>query len=304
MIAYLILAHTDPAQLERLANAIDHRAHSFIHIDAKSPLAPFEALTLPRSSTLLRERVSANWAGISIIDATLLLMKAALAHPERFSHLVLLSGADYPIKPPDRIYATITQDPEHEFIRYFDMRNSHEFYRRHIEEKWFKEPWWKSSHKWPALVDKGCRYLANRLRLPNRWNREIVPYFGSQWWALTPGCCQYIVDYVEANPSFYSINRRTFSPDEHFIHTIVGNSPFASKADDVIPFEGLRTWHKTTNIHLIDESLSKWYTLDDWQEIAASDRLFVRKVSTLKSSELIEAIDRRILKCAYESAGI
>ena len=44
-IAHLILAHKNPAQLERLIRAMKHPAfHFYIHVDKKSDIGPFEYL--------------------------------------------------------------------------------------------------------------------------------------------------------------------------------------------------------------------------------------------------------------------
>ena len=44
---YLVLAHKNPDQLYRMITALnDNVSHFFIHIDAKSPIAPFNYLSI------------------------------------------------------------------------------------------------------------------------------------------------------------------------------------------------------------------------------------------------------------------
>lgn len=292
-IAYLILAHADPAHLGRLVNALGYRAHFFIHIDAKTQIDPFLSLKLPRNVVWLKKRFQVSWAGISMIDATLALIEAALVSNRNYSHLILISGADYPIKPARDIFDLLAANPKHEFIQYIDMRADCHYYR-HLDRKWFREPLWRSASGYLRMVDRAARFGARQLRLPNRWHADVIPYFGSQWWALTPGCCRHILRYVADHANYREINRCTFSPDEHFIHTIVGNSPFADCSDGLQKFQERGVW-RLANLHLIHESLSKWYTLDDWHDIQSSTKLFVRKVCSEKSLPLIEAIDSKIL---------
>ncbi len=97
-ICYLILAHADPKHFERLVNAINYQAKFFVHLDAKTDIENFQALSLPDGLTFIEDRVRVSWGGISMIDATLKLIEAALNCGESFTHLILLSGADYPIK--------------------------------------------------------------------------------------------------------------------------------------------------------------------------------------------------------------
>jgi len=293
-IAYLVLAHADPAHFEKLVNAIDYKARFFVHVDAKTNILDFKKLSLPKSLTFLEERVSVAWGSISMVDATLKLIESALKTQEEFSHLVLISGSDYPIKKSSFIYQTFVDNPEHQFIKYIDMRQS-SHYSKHVNQKWYKTPLFKTNNKTLKLIDKSIREIGNRLRLKNHWNKSIIPYFGSQWWALTPACAKYILNFVKNNPDFYAFNRYTFSPDEHFFHTIVGNSPYNKMSDGVQEFRQRGTW-RLANFHIIHTLLSKWYSIQDLDEIISSNRLFVRKLNSLVSNELVKSINEKILK--------
>lgn len=291
-IAYLILAHADPKHFEKLVNAINYNARFFIHLDAKSDIKKFEQLSLPGDLVFIKDRVRVSWGSISMVDATLNLMQEALNSGEDFTHLVLLSGADYPMQSNPVIYDTFARNPQHEFIKYIDMRQS-AHYIKQIKQKWFKEQLFHTSNKFLRNCDKTIRQLANKLQLHNRWDNAVVPYFGSQWWAFTPGCANYILKYVKDQPEYYNNNKHSFSPDEHFFHTVVGNSPYSEKCDGLLPYEGRGTW-RTANLHIIHHSLTKWYTIDDWDEIKSSDKLFIRKVNSTVSGELIDLIDKKI----------
>lgn len=293
-ICYLILAHADPKHFERLVNAINYHARFFVHLDAKTNIENFRALSLPDSLTFIEDRVRVSWGGISMIDATLKLIEAALNCGESFTHLVLLSGADYPIKKSSFIYETFSKNPEHEFIKFIDMRES-AHYMNQINTKWFKEPIVQKPSKIVRLTDKIVRNVGNRIKLRNPWDESIVPYFGSQWWAITVDCARYVLNFLKENPKFYSQNKFTFAPDEHFFHTIIGNSTFKEKSDGVHKYEGRGTW-RMANIHIIHHSLTKWYTVADWEEINSSDKLFVRKLNSSASDGLIKLIDEKLLK--------
>jgi hypothetical protein len=88
--AYLILAHTDPKQLERLTNAINYQARIFIHLDKKANHDEFKDIKLPHTAQIIQDRFKIYWGGISMIKATLSLIKAALNSEDQYSHLVLL----------------------------------------------------------------------------------------------------------------------------------------------------------------------------------------------------------------------
>jgi hypothetical protein len=90
------------------------------------------------------------------------------------------------------------------------------------------------------------------------------------------------------------MNRRAGFPDEHYIHTIVGNSQFARKATGLQKFTGIGTY-RMANLHHIDPSLSKWFTELDFELLRKSDKLFVRKVRTSDGTGLVNRIDEELL---------
>ena len=90
------------------------------------------------------------------------------------------------------------------------------------------------------------------------------------------------------------MNKYTFSPDEHYYHTIIGNSEYRFNSDGLQIFTGRGTY-KLANFHLIDSSLSKWFTIDDWNEIKTSEKIFARKFSSSSSNTIISKIIKEIL---------
>lgn len=294
-IAYLILAHNDPIHLEKLIGKINFSCDIYIHIDNKTPLDLFSKITLKENIFFCKNRISVSWGGISMIQAQLELINCALNSQIDYSHLVFLSGSDYPIKPIKYIYNFFTENADKEYIKYIDMRESPEHYLRQIKFKWFNEPILKKEfNNYGVYLDKGVRKILTLLRLRNKWDENLIPYFGSQWCALTLQSAKYIVFFLKNNPNFWNINKYSFSPDEHFFHTIIGNSCFASHASGLQKYKGRGTW-RLANFHLIDSSLSKWFSVDDFEEIAKSDMLFVRKVRSSDGSKLVDKINSKLL---------
>jgi hypothetical protein len=120
-IAYLVLAHAAPEQAARLVARIsDPEDTVIVHVDRKAELAPFtEAFAgLPIPPLVLRRRVALHWGGWGIVQAIVLGMRAALAQQERkpWSHLVLLSGADYPIRSTAETQAFFHQNAGTSYI--------------------------------------------------------------------------------------------------------------------------------------------------------------------------------------------
>lgn len=286
-LAYLVLAHNDPQHFKKLVKALNLNCDIYVHIDIKADIKNFLVDEEKGRISFLTERVDISWAGISMVKATIELMKLALKRADEYSHLILLSGADYPIKSQQFIYDFFMESPDKNYIKYIDMRESPDHYMQQITRKWYQEPIIKSQHKPLKLIDKVLRKILRELKLNNKWDRNLVPYFGSQWWALTAECCLYLMMYIESNADYLTTNKDTFSPDEHFFHTLVGNSVFADKSLGKQPFTGRGTY-KMANLHVIDQTLNKWFAAEDIPQLLESDKLFARKLNTAKSSELVE----------------
>ena len=72
-IAFLNLCHTDPAIVERVANKLtkDPDFDMYIHVDAKSDIAPFEERLKDNSQVhFLKNRYKVYWGGYNAILAT------------------------------------------------------------------------------------------------------------------------------------------------------------------------------------------------------------------------------------------
>lgn len=293
-IAFLILAHADPEHLFELINALGAECDIFIHIDKKVALAPFALKIKQNNVSFIENRVRVSWAGISMINAQMNLIEEALKCKEKYSHVVFLSGSDYPIKKMDFILNYFSSQDNKEFIKFIDMRESPGHYMKLMNQKWFKEQLFVTNNVILISIDKGIRFLLNKIKLLNKWPINIIPYFGSQWVGLSIKCSQYILEFHKKNHLYRSINKFTFSPDEHYIHTIVGNSKYHNFSEGLQPFIGRGTF-RLANYHLIDKSLNKWYTIDDYNLIKYSDKLFVRKIRSSDGKELINKIKTEIL---------
>jgi len=123
-MAYLVLAHHDPIHLERLVKSIDYNAHIFIHLDQKTNIDSYIHIADMKSVDFIPERIKVYWGGVSMVKAILNLIKTALASKENFSHLVLLSGSDYPIKPVSTFYDFLKSNPDRQFIKLTNLNES------------------------------------------------------------------------------------------------------------------------------------------------------------------------------------
>jgi Core-2/I-Branching enzyme len=294
-VAFLILAHTDKVMLDRLLSALPPGSPKIVHVDRKS--SEFDDFVPQSSNThMVSRRVAVHWAGFSVVEATLELMRLGLACTDA-QRFVLLSGQSYPLKSNDAIISFFDSHDDREFIRYFNIESADQHYIDKLEAYFFSEDVVPTVlHHSHARTRKFISRAASRAgRMVRRnWRTQLkglAPAFGSQWWALTRACVEHAVRTSAERPelAFY---RYSFAPDEMYFHTIVANSPFHLRAGGFEPYRGRGNW-KLNDLHLLNSkgSLHKIYTLDDWDEIESSRRLFLRKLTSLQSMSLIEKIE-------------
>src|SRR3954465_10752454 len=106
----IVLAHTRPAQVRRLlARLAPLGGTTYLHVDAREP-----QLFVAGEVELLPPRRS-PWGSFGLVEATLDGLCASVARGAA-SHVVLLSGADYPIKPATEIAAFFAERPDDSFM--------------------------------------------------------------------------------------------------------------------------------------------------------------------------------------------
>lgn len=291
-IAYLILAHTDPQQLARLTRALNYKSRIFVHLDAKSNLDEYLNQDLPENVSFLEDRVRVSWAAYSQVEATLRMMRAALDSGHDFSHLVMLSGLDYPIKPISSLHAFLNQNKGRELIKFVDASVSPE-YPVFYEHYWFLE---RNTWLRPASLDRAIRHGFGRVL--RQFIRKPQPIgmtccWGSAYWALTPACSRFILDFVDSNPTFIRWAKSSFAVDEHFFNTIVAHSRFMELSEGYQPYVG--TGPQTWRLGCLHINRRKIHTEADFQELNDSDKFFVRKVMSEPSRELLNRLDHEVL---------
>lgn len=217
-LAYLILAHGNYRHLERLINAMDGEgAHFFIHIDAKSPLPDFP---VGDNVHFIPNRVKVTWANFSQVEATLKMMRAAQAvNPDYY---LLISGADYPIRPTQFLLDKLNEGGQ--FINFVKGPVLHKSPTRVTRYHFSVE------RRNPGILDK-IWLLAEKV-LARVYVRKFPfgePCYGSTWWALSRDCVHYILDKLDKNPAWLAFYRHTLAPDEGLFQTLISQSPFAGE---------------------------------------------------------------------------
>lgn len=289
MKAYVILAHKYPAQLRRLVKALDDgNSFFFIHIDSNANIAQFDNLQPWQHRVRLLPRERAEWAGFGLVEATLQGIRAACEANLNFSHIILLSGQDYPIRTNTDITRFLDINREKSFI---------EYHRLPAPARWSNgglyrvNKYYLGLKPWQKFCSKSLNFLAKPLPfLQRRIYNNLIPYAGSMWWILSMKAARYVVRYTQENPGYTAFHRYTFAADEVFFQTILLNAPgnhvgeIENNDRRYIKWQGMKASHP----EILRSCAVK--------EMLASNSLFARKFDAQIDDEPLNFLDQHRLE--------
>lgn len=308
-VAYVVLAHSDPALFGRLMRRLDDpRAAFFVHVDGKAPLEPFRrAVAGLERVHFVEDRMRVMWAGFSQVESTLLSIEAAIAGtgPD-CSHVVVISGADYPLAGNDEILDFFARHRGRQFIRRFavmDSGDARQLWR--LRGRHFRE--WADRF---TPQRKPLRALEQVLRLfPRRVPEGTTFAVGSNWVALTRDCAVHCVERARRDRALVDFFRPAFGPDEMFLHTLVENSPFAAEADPIEPYVDITRiggpFHYG-NVHALTPNVPVRSAAEAEAILAGrGTKLFTRKFSSAASAAALDRLDAAAgVRSARDGAGL
>jgi hypothetical protein len=306
---YLILAHQNPLQLERLVKKLDDGSSCFyIHIDLKSDIDQFMQLLNYEKVTLIKEREVCIWASFNIVKATLNLIKNVLSNHDS-GFCILISGNDYPIKSNEFIDSflktrinTIFIDANDAYSNWPDFNERIEAYRINLSYK-----------RYDAL----SLYPKFKLRLFKRFflgqisiielfkvsfirrklNLDLKYYGGSQWWAMDISYLSEIFNYVNKNRrKLFSFFKYSYTPDEFFFHSIImhlfggHNNPI--QIHDTITYVDWKRTNCTLPVTFTSDDFGELMRLPDY-------KLFARKFDAEIDDKILNMIDHELDGTSY-----
>ena len=125
-------------------------------------------------------------------------------------------------------------------------------------------------------------------------DRKCDVYFAPQWHSLSKECVKYLLSTIEGNPHIFQYFRHSYAPDELLIPTIVFNSPYS---DNTMKrsFPIGTHYNDQCAIHYINyEPIVQVFTIENYDDLITSDKLFCRKLCTGISNSLINKLSDHI----------
>jgi hypothetical protein len=219
-IAFVIVAHKQPDQLRRLIERLSPHP-VFVHVDGRAPDSVFgPILQMERSGYLtLLPRLRTGWASWNLVDAMLSGVRHALK--KEWSHVVLLSGQDYLLRPADYIAQYLADRPAASWI--------------HAAAIPVPFPRIGDADGGMARISKWCLTLRGRhLRWPVRRSLPsgVVGHYGQMQCCLSRPLAQLLISQFDQRPELRNFFRHTQAPDELMIPSLALSSPLADSVSD------------------------------------------------------------------------
>lgn len=292
-IAYLITAYHRPEQLVRLVRRIDGPGTVFfVHFDARSSDALFETVVagltgLPNVTFVARRPLW--WSSPALAETVVDMMRPALATQPEASHLVWLSGQDYPLMRPAAIAEFMEKNPGRSFIESapLDTENAGGRGLHRVRYWWFwiqRKPLpfpspWTFRHGWITPL---WNAFVRLFPLRRRYTPELPASGGSSWWVLAREHADEMLTYIDEHPSFLPFFRRSFVSDEIVFATLIAGS----RTPELVSNDNLRfiLWQRGS-------PHPNTLTAADLPAIRASGKMFARKFDAEVDGTVLDEID-------------
>lgn len=225
-VAYCVLCHRNSIILEELIYQLKDE-DIYIHVDKKSDINEFNLDSRANNIKFLNDRVDVRWGDYSTILAIINLLKEI--KDKNYDYVFLLSGDCLPLKDKESIKKYLSDNIGKEYLGVMDInedniKNIKYLYREYAFKKnknIFEKIFFKFQRKFGFLkTNKYFKYLPSVNK-------------GCLWFTLTGECCKYILEYIEKNPKYLNAFKGSYCGDEMFIQTIVCNSKFKNRLNDI-----------------------------------------------------------------------
>lgn len=275
--AFLIMAHNNFEQLRLLIEAIDdERNDIYIHVDIKAKDFNANSISTKNAGLYWIERKSITWGGYSQIDCELRLLNAAINSSTNYKYYHLLSGIDLPIKSQDYIHKFFDEHESKQYIGYQDKLNDKDLDR--IKYYWVFQEQIGRRKKVKEIILYLIQIIFVKLQMFCNLKRkhDFITYKGDNWFSITHDFALYVIENSDFIKKEFSCS---ICADELFLHTLCKISPYCGD----IANDSLREidW---------DRGFPYTYTIDDFDMLMSSKKLFARKFDINMDKEIVYKI--------------
>ena len=309
-VAYLIQTHKNPEQIYRLIRTLIQGSPQcrivVSHDNSQCQLDEALVGSLGNVSVLYNR---AHRGDFSLVQGYLDALRWLIRGNVAFDWIVNLSGQDYPAQPLPRIEAFLAETKFEGFMHHFDAfsnspsnawgaRQGRDRYLYHyrVLTRGLTRWEWRLSRLPAQAVNRIQRFirlntsadllLGIRASAPP-FNSHFVCYGGPYFMTLSRRCAEYIDHFIQQRPDVVDYYKRTFNPDESFLHTVLANSGRFRFCNDSKRFID---WTVDFAGH------PRILTVADLPRITGGEFHFARKFDIERDGKVLDLLDESILK--------
>ncbi|MDV7712267.1 beta-1,6-N-acetylglucosaminyltransferase [Enterococcus casseliflavus] len=282
--AYLIMAHGNFENLSNLIKSLDYKFHDiFVHIDKQvttSSIPSFKKM-VEHANIHVYQKYKVSWGGYSQVLLQVDMLRTAYSYYNEYSYYHFLSGQDFPLHSPHKIYNSFEEKYPTNFIEIDNIfvrnkSNTEIIDRINLYHPFFDLPKLHRGIKTRSDVFISC---FQKIMGINRLQPTDMIGKGSNWASITDTLCSEVLQTFKSS-DFKKKYANTRSADEIFMQTILINSKkeFVYLNDNMVYVDWVRGNPYTFTLNNINE-------LKD-----IPTKMYVRKVSESLSSELLKKI--------------
>lgn len=328
--AYILAVYKNSEQVIRLYERLnDENAVFVIHIclNASNDFTKkIKNYFNSKTSVFFCKRERATVFRFGIVDGVMNAIETLIENNVTYDYISSLSGQDYPIKPNRVISDFLSANKGKEFITFHPLIfENEEDYKKTL---WIRKETFRYEYYWIRFSKKGPLYSfpVNRFTDKSLWKvikiylyelpekirqkkiaKETIelifsriyskkktfikgfePFGGWAWWTLTYDCSKYMLETYRNNPQLKKFFKFSWTPDEMIYQTILLNSPFKVN----IVNNDLRAIFYPGQVH----SHPRTFTVEDFEYLKISEKLFARKFDATFDNNIIDMIDEKLLK--------
>lgn len=289
-IGFVLLTHANTPQVRRLIGTLDRMFDAppiVCHHDFSKSDLP--ARGFGANFSFVRPHEVTGWGRFSIVEATLRGIEALYARPNPPDWFVLLSAADYPVKPAATILADLAASPFDAFVEHREI--SYERRREPADKMYFRR--YRTFRFHVAALFGGApadRFFTLEHPLLTRhftpFSEAFRCYFGSQWFCANGKAAEHLLRFHREQRGLAEHYRRqeryrVICPDESYIQTILANDPGLKVANDPLRYID---W-------VAGEPHPRTLGCADLPAIARSTAHFARKFDVAVDGEVLDRLD-------------
>ena len=282
-VGFILLTHAKPLQIRRLIKSLDRlfdRPPIVCHHDISK--CELSIADYGDNVQFVRSPVCTRWGDFSLVEATLRGIRQMYDAPSPPEWFVLLSAADYPIKPAGRIVRELMEGG-------YDAHIHHELVTTEGRD-WQRLCHWRYMFHYPSLTRR-FRFIQPiwwTLTLRGILCRPFLPFSskfrcfaGSQFFCANRRAAEHILEFQSREPALAAHYRSVDNPEESYFQCVLANAAHLK-------------------VHNCDYRYCDWtaggahpktLALDDLQKLLASSAHFARKFDKDRDSAILDALD-------------